>query len=103
MPKQWDIQLSPVERSKLEAVRDTGKPAYLRERAAAVLKVADGQSATFVAHHGLLKRRKINTVCDWLHAYIERGIAGLKIAKGRGRKPTFSPSNASDRRHRNFA
>ena len=91
MPKQWNIELEPTERNQLEKLRDTGHPAYLRERAAAVLKVADGQSATFVAQHGLLKQRRLNTVCEWLHAYLKDGIKGLNIKKGRGRKGAFSP------------
>ena len=63
----------------------------MRERAAALLKIADGASSSQVAGYGLLKHRNYHTVCEWVHRYREGGLAGLQIRKGRGRKPAFSP------------
>lgn len=91
MPKPLQINLSQAERDELEQLRDKGAKAYLRERAAAILKVADGMSASQVAHHGLLKQRQYQTVCDWVRRYQAKGIAGLFMDQGRGRKPAFSP------------
>ena len=92
MSKLLKVQLSADQRSELEALRDRGEPAYLRERASAILKIGDGQSGLQVAEHGLLKRRNVDAVYDWVHRYESEGIAGLKIRPGRGRKPAFSPS-----------
>jgi transposase len=92
MPKLLKIELNAEERTELEAIRDTHERAYMRERAAAILKVADGQSGLQVAKHGLLKRRKVDAIYDWIHRFKADGVEGLKIKPGRGRKPAFSPS-----------
>jgi len=92
MPNPLQLCLSADERKALERLRDTAAKAYLRERAAALLKLADGLSALQVAEQGLLKRRQCDTVCDWVHRYQAEGVAGLTIRSGRGRKPAFSPS-----------
>lgn len=62
MPKKREIHLTAEARCELEqAVRSHAK-AYVRERASAVLKVADGMSAVQVARHGLLRRRSPDSV-----------------------------------------
>ena len=86
-----DLPLTPVERTALEQLRDHAPQPYLRERAAALLKVADGTPASVVATQGLLRRRQPMTLYDWLDRYADAGLAGLKIRPGRGRKPAFSP------------
>ena len=91
--------LTTTERQTLEELRDHGPKAYLRERAAALLKVDAGMSPARVARAGLLRPRKPDTVYAWLDRFIEHGLAGLYILSGRGRKPTFSPS-APDRASR---
>ena len=73
-----------------EVVKHHAK-AYVRERAAAILKIADGASAASVAARGLLVRRAPDTVYRWLDRYEERGIRGLTIRPGRGRKPRLPP------------
>lgn len=86
------LSLSVGERTALERLCHTATQPYLRERAAAILKVAAGQSATQVAQAGLLQPRKVETVCRWLARYRAAGVDGLAIRPGRGRKPAFSPS-----------
>lgn len=93
------LALSEAQRLELEGLRDHHAKAYVRERAAAVLKVADGQSIREVARAGLLRRRHAETVCQWLQRYRSEGASGLQIREGRGRKPSFSPP-ASERRGR---
>jgi len=93
MPKRYRIELTSEQRLALERVRDMDPRPYMRERAAAILKVADGQSARRVAQYGLLKRRDKNTVCSWIRQYLDKGLEGLKIQPGRGRKPAFSPQH----------
>lgn len=85
-------QLSDGERKALEDMRDHHPAPHMRERAAAILKLAAGHSALFVAQVGLLKPRKPDTVGEWRQRYLNEGLEGLKIRKGRGRKPAFSPS-----------
>lgn len=89
MPRQ--LALTAADRQALLYLRDRGLHAYLRERAAALLKVADGQPAAVVARSGLLRPRQPDTVYAWLNRFAATGIAGLRVRPGRGRKPAFSP------------
>ena len=87
--RRW--ALTVYERAELMRLRDTAAKAYLRERAAALLKVADGQSVAAVARTGLLRPRQPETVAAWVDRFQRHGVAGLSIQPGRGRKPVFSP------------
>jgi hypothetical protein len=91
MPKRIRVELSARQRAELEAIRDRHARAYLRERAAAVLKVAAGATLTEVGEHGLLKRHEPETVHGWISTYLTHGVAGWKIKPGRGRKPAYFP------------
>ena len=88
------LELTARQRRTLVRARDHHRKPHLREKAAALLKVADGWTVTAVARHGLLKPRSRNTVTAWLDRYQARGLAGLKVKAGRGRKPAFSPLRA---------
>ena len=90
MTRAFDI--TTAERAELTRLRDTAPQAYLPERAAALLKVADGMSAARVARQGLLRPRKPDTVYSWIDRFIDEGTAGLRMRAGRGRKSAFSPS-----------
>ena len=94
MPSPLKLELTNQQRCELEQMRDHHPKAYARERAAALLKVADGVSATQVAQNGLLKRRYPHAVCSWVRRYRSEGLGGLLMRTGRGRKPAFSPSTA---------
>ncbi len=85
---QRQITLSKAERQELIRLRDTADKPYLRERAAAILKVADGTPAAVVARQGLLRQRKPDTIYDWLNRFHAEGVEGLCIRPGRGRKPS---------------
>lgn len=85
------LLLTPPQRHALERLRDTAPKPYLRERAGALLKIADGRSAAAVARDGLLRQRQPETVARWVHRFRVSGIAGLVDRPGRGRKPAFSP------------
>ena len=74
-----------------DLAKHSPKP-YLRERASAILKLADGQTASQVASGGLLQKRYYETVSDWFHRFQHHGVKGLSIKEGRGRKAAFSPS-----------
>ncbi|MBC7261687.1 MAG: helix-turn-helix domain-containing protein [Chloroflexi bacterium] len=84
--------LTKEEREKLVEMRDHQAKPYLRERAAALLKIAEGVPLSRVAREGLLKPRAPATVREWVKRYEAEGLAGLLIRPGRGRKPAFFPS-----------
>lgn len=86
------LPLTEQQRTELEQLMRSAPQPYLRERAAALLRIAAGQSATAVARTGLLHPRNRKTILDWLARYRTEGTAGLHIRPGRGRKPAFSPS-----------
>jgi hypothetical protein len=91
MPRVYILILEEAERITLEEMRDHHPKAYLRERAAALLKVEAGASIQAVAERGLLRRREWETVGAWVKRYEQQGIGGLYLRKGRGRKPAFPP------------
>lgn len=88
---QLTLDLDADQRRELERIRDRDPKAYMREKAAALLKIAGGMSPHAVARHGLLKPRDPDSVYAWLRRYQEGGVAGLRIRRGRGRKPAYFP------------
>ena len=72
-------------------IERASKP-YIRERAAAILKIVEGDSGRQIALQGLLKRHAPDTIYEWVRRYLAEGKAGLEIRRGRGHKPAFSPS-----------
>jgi hypothetical protein len=86
------LLLSPEQRTELLHWRDHGVKPWQRERAGALLKVADGWPAAVVARTGLLKPRDPDTLYAWLDTYATAGCRALMVLRaGRGRKPAFSP------------
>ena len=95
----YTVSLTPEQRQELLRCRDTSPKPYQRERAAALLKIAAGASATAVARRGLLRPRRPETLYEWVQRFTAHGVAGLlTIRPGRGRKPAFSPSGPAPRR-----
>ncbi len=95
MPKQLQLELTTEERTKLERARDTHEKPYIRERAAALLKIAAGWSGRQVARKGLLKPRDPDTVYEWGKRYKAEGFTGLFIKPGRGRKAAYADEEAA--------
>jgi hypothetical protein len=91
MPNPLIIELTETQRAELEDVRNHHPKPYMRERAAAILKIADGVSGRETARHRLLRPHWPDTIYEWVRRYQAEGIAGLKIRPGRGRKPAFFP------------
>ena len=77
MPLRRTLDLTDPQRADLLHYRDHDPRPYVRERCAALLKVADGLSAHAVACHGLLKPRDPDTLYSWLNHYEEAGVEGL--------------------------
>ncbi len=77
MARRRTLTLTDAQRQELTAYRDHDPRPYVRERCAALLKVADGQAAHAVARHGHLKPRDPDTVSGWLDMYERLGIRGV--------------------------
>ena len=71
------LSLNEQQQQELIQHRDHDPRPYVRERCAALLKIAAGQSPHAVAQHGLLKPRDPDTVYQWLRFYEEEGLPGL--------------------------
>ncbi len=84
MARQRTLTLTEEERGQLEDHRDHHASPQVRERCAALLKVADGKSPHWVAQHGLLKERDPDTVYHWLNIYQAEGLAGLIVRQHGG-------------------
>lgn len=81
------ITLNEAQRQELIQYRDHDARIYMRERSAAILKIAEGRSPHWVARNGLLKPRDPDTVYAWLTIYETQGIAGLlKRTQGQNRR-----------------
>jgi hypothetical protein len=77
MVQKRTLTISDDERQKLIQHRDHHPHPQVRERCAALLKIASGQSPHQVAHQGLLKERDADTVYHWLNLYEREGLDGL--------------------------
>lgn len=76
--KTRGLILTSMEEQALRNHRDHDPRPYVRERCSAILKIAEGHSAHWVAQNGLLKVRDPDTVYDWLNAYEAEKMAGLE-------------------------
>lgn len=77
MPRLRTLILTDPQRRALMQARDHDTRPYVRERGAAILKIAAGHTPHWVARHGLLKERDPDSVYAWLRRYEEDGLAGL--------------------------
>ena len=71
------LRLRRDQREELEHHRDHDPRPYVRERSAALLKIAAGMSPHAVAQGGLLRLRDSDTVYGWLNSYEASGLTGL--------------------------
>ena len=86
MTQRRKIELSTKMRQELVELRDQTKQEYVRERCAAILKIADGASAHQVAKEGLLRPRDPDTVYGWMDILEREGITGLQEHKQGGKR-----------------
>ena len=86
MPRTRRVILTTQQFQELQQERDHSLLPYVRVRAAAILKVAEGFSVREVALHRLLKPVKPDLVHAWITRYEVEGLQGLYIREGRGRK-----------------
>jgi hypothetical protein len=71
------LSLTDEQRQELLRLRDHDARPYVRERGAALLKIAEGDTAHRVAKRGLLKPRDPDTAYSWLDLYQASGAQGL--------------------------
>jgi len=77
MAERRTLDLTDEQQQTLEEGRDHHPRPYVRERCAALLKIAGGMCPHQVAQHGLLKDRDPDMVYAWLDRYQHEGLAGL--------------------------
>jgi hypothetical protein len=85
------IFLTEQQRKELLHTRDHDRLPYMRVKAGAILKVAEGQFIKEVAAQGLHRPFCDDTIRLWIDRYEQEGLEGLRVKAGRGRKPVFSP------------
>jgi hypothetical protein len=66
MPRRRTVAVTDAQRQDLHHHRGHARRPSVRERCAALLNIADGQSPHAVARHGLVKPRKPDPVESWL-------------------------------------
>jgi hypothetical protein len=71
------LTLTDEQRQELLQLRDHDDRPYIRERSAAMLKIAEGQPPHRVAQQGLLRPRDPDTLYSWRDWYETAGTAGL--------------------------
>lgn len=87
MPAPRPFALTATQRAELMQIRDRDRRPYLRERAAALLKLAEGWSMRRVAQAGGLRPHRPETIAAWRRRYADAGVAGLVQRPRRGRSP----------------
>jgi transposase len=91
LPHEPLRELTEVERTQLSAlVRATSERADVRQRAVAVLAVAEGQSYTAAQRAGYANGEVVSRLVQRVS---QRGLAALELAPGRGRKLTYSAAD----------
>jgi hypothetical protein len=97
MPAPYQWSLTPDQESELVRTRDHAQEPYLRERAAILLQIAHGLSIRAAAQVGGLKPHHRDSVCGWVARYRSEGLGGLRVRRGRGRKPASFPGGKARR------
>jgi transposase len=77
MPQRRTLALTDPQRAALRHYRDHDARPHVRERCAALLRVAAGLAPHAVARRGLLRPRDPDTVYAWLDRFQAEGLAGL--------------------------
>ena len=77
MCQRRTLTLTEEQRQQLLHHRDHHPKPFVRERAAALLRIADGTSPHAVARAGILRPRRPNTLYSWLDRFLAEGLDGL--------------------------
>ena len=74
---RYSLTLTSDQRFVLNVWRDTHPSSEVRERASALLQIADGAPATVVAQRGLAHPRDPRTLYSWVAGFRRDGLLGL--------------------------
>ena len=89
MPQRRTLTLTDTQRHELLHYRDHDPRPYVRERCAALVKVAQGSAPHAVARHGLLRPRDPDTVYAWLDRYEADGLPALLAHRHGGNRRSW--------------
>jgi hypothetical protein len=78
MVRRVRLELTAEQRDRLIDVRDHDPHPQMRERCAALLKIADGMAPYRVAREGLLKPKDPDAVYRWVRYYQQAGLPGVR-------------------------
>lgn len=81
------LTITDEERKQLQDYRDHSGHPQVRERCAAMLKIAEGKSPFWLSQEGLLKHHSPNTIYGWLDLYQQEGLKGLVERLHGGSRP----------------
>lgn len=96
MPVRRTLDVTDAQRCELVEHRDHDPRPWVRERCAALLKIADGMTPHAVARHGLLKPRDPDTVYAWLTWYERYGFWSVERFPQGGRHRVAAPERRAD-------
>lgn len=91
MPKRRYLNLTDDQRRELVHARDHHQKGHMREKAAILLKIADGMSPHAAAQSAGHKPHHPDSIYKWMNWYESDGLERLNVQKGRGRKAAFFP------------
>jgi len=78
MARYRTLSLTESKKQELINLRNHTQAEYVRERCAALLKIASRETPHRVAQAGLLRPRDPDTLYHWLDIYEAEGLAGLQ-------------------------
>ena len=87
MPRIKTVTISAAQRAALEKGAAYGSTPSFRLRCQAILLKSEQRTSVDIARELGCCEMSIN---DWMKRFTEQGVDGLKVAKGRGRKPILT-------------
>lgn len=90
MPKITVIELSAAQRAALESGHRNGAGCAFRRRCQMILLKSQGRTSSQIA--GIVGVCEMS-VHNWVHRYLDYGMAGLETKPGRGRKAILQESD----------
>lgn len=81
------MEITDQQRNELRWLGRHGEPAHVRPKALVLLNLADGRPMGAVAAMFHVSRQSIYA---WCRRYLDAGIQGLQVRRGRGRRPRAS-------------
>jgi transposase len=84
MPRIKTVEISAEQKAALEKGAAYGSTPSFRLRCQAILLKTEQRTSVDIAQELGCCEMSIN---DWMKRFDEQGVEGLKVAKGRGRKP----------------